>query len=114
MAAPTSTGATRSPRRGGGSPGGPRGGGGGGELLGGAADELGEDDAGVAAGAEQRRPGHAVDDLVARDLLVDLAGLGREGVELLEHGAQREPHVVARVAVGHGKDVEVVDLVPPR
>ena len=80
----------------------------GGELLGGAADQLGEDDAGVAAGAEQRGAGDGVDDLVAADL-VDLA-LPREPVELVEHGAQRERHVVARVAVGDREDVEVVDL----
>ena len=81
------------------------------ELLGGPADQLGEDDAGVAAGAEQRRAGDGVDDLVAADL-VDLA-LARQAVELVEHGAQRERHVVARVAVGDREDVEVVDLLPP-
>ena len=31
-------------------------------------------------------------------------------VELVEHGAHGERHVVARVAVGDGEDVEVVDL----
>ena len=34
----------------------------------------------------------------------------REPVELVEHGAQRERHVVAGVAVGDREDVEVVDL----
>ena len=42
------------------------------QLLGGAADQLAEDDAGVAARAEQRGAGDGVDDLVAADL-VDLA-----------------------------------------
>ena len=54
------------------------------QLLGGAADELGEDHAGVAAGAEQRRAGHGVDDLVAPDL-VDVALRG----EVVELGAAR-------------------------
>ncbi len=80
----------------------------GGELLGGAADELREDDAGVAAGAEQRGAGDGVDDLVAADV-VDLP-LPREAVQLVEDGAQRQRHVVARVAVGDREDVEVVDL----
>jgi hypothetical protein len=78
------------------------------ELLRRPADQLGEDDAGVAAGAEQRRAGDRVDDLVAPDL-VHLA-LAGQAVELLEHGAQRERHVVARVAVGDREHVEVVDL----
>ena len=80
-----------------------------GQLLGGAADQLREDHAAVAARAEQRRAGDGLDDLVAADL-VDLALLG-EPVELVEHGAQRERHVVPRVAVGDREDVQVVDLV---
>jgi hypothetical protein len=79
-----------------------------GELLGRPADELREDDARVAAGAEQRGPGDGGHELVAADL-VHRAALG-ELVELLQDGAQRERHVVARVAVGDGEDVEVVDL----
>ena len=78
------------------------------ELLRRAADQLREDHAGVAARAEQRRAGDGVDDLLAADL-VDLPG-GGEAVELVEHRAHRERHVVARVAVGDGEDVEVVDL----
>ena len=78
-----------------------------GQLLGRAADQLGEDDAGVAAGAEQRGPGDAVDDLVAADVVQRDAG---EAVELVEHGAQRQRHVVPRVAVGDREHVEVVDL----
>ena len=69
------------------------------ELLGRAADQLGEDDPGVAAGAEQGRARDRVDDLVAADL-VEVTALGGEPVELLEHRAQGERHVVARVAVG--------------
>ena len=81
------------------------------QLLGGAAQELGEDHARVAARAEQRRAGDRVDDLVAADV-VDVALRG-QAVELVEHGAQRERHVVAGVAVGDREDVEVVDLPPP-
>ncbi len=76
-----------------------------GQLLGGAADQLGEDHARVPPRPEQRRAGYGVDDLVATDLVHAL-----EPVELLEHGAQRERHVVAGVAVGDREHVEVVDL----
>ena len=42
---------------------------------------------------------------------IELLALGvREAVDLVEAGAQRERHVVARVAVGDREDVEVVDL----
>ena len=78
------------------------------QLLRRAADELGEDHAGVAAGAEQRGPGHRADDRVAADV-VDVAQRG-QAIELGEHGLERERHVVARVAVGDREDVEVVDL----
>jgi hypothetical protein len=78
------------------------------ELLRRPADQLGEDDAGIAARSEQRCAGDGVDDLVAADL-VDLA-LPGEAIELVEHRAQRERHVVARIAVGDREDVEVVDL----
>ena len=37
-----------------------------------------------------------------------------EAVELVEHGAQRQRHVVAGVAVGDREDVEVVDLLAAR
>ena len=82
------------------------------QLLGGAADELGEDHAGVAAGAEQRRAGDRVDDLLAADLVERSLVLG-EPVELVEHRAQGQRHVVAGVAVGDGEHVEVVDLLSP-
>ena len=82
------------------------------ELLGGAADELGEDHAGVATGAQQRRAGHGVDDLVAPDH-VDVALRG-EIVELGQDRAQGQRHVVARVTVGDREDVEVVDFLAAR
>ncbi len=86
-----------------------------GQLLGRAADQLGEDHAGVAARAEQRRAGDRGDDLVATDV-VDRALLGGAGeaIELLQHGPQRQHHVVAGVAVGDGEHVQVVDLLPAR
>ena len=85
------------------------------QLLGGAADQLREDHAGVSSRAEERRAGDGSDDLVAADL-VDRALLrgGREAVQLLHDRAQRERHVVARVAVGDREDVQLVDLVAAR
>ena len=50
-----------------------------------------------------------LDDLLAADLVERPLVLG-QAVELVEHGAQRERHVVAGVAVGDREDVEVVDL----
>ena len=81
------------------------------QLLRGAAQELGEDHAGVAAGAEQRGARDRVDDLVAPDL-VEVA-LPRQAVELVEHRPQRQCHVVPGVAVGDREHVQVVDLPPP-
>ena len=78
------------------------------QLLGGAAQELGEDHARVAARAEQRGAGDGVHELVAADV-VDVA-LRRQAVQLVEHGAQGERHVVPGVAVGDREHVEVVDL----
>ena len=49
---------------------------------------------------------------VAPDL-VDLAAARRGWSSSSQHGAQRERHVVARVAVGDREDVEVVDLLAP-
>lgn len=37
-------------------------------------------------------------------------GIGGKGGELLGHRGERERHVSAGVAVGHGEDVELVDL----
>jgi hypothetical protein len=37
-----------------------------------------------------------------------------QAVEFVNHGAQRLHHVVARVPVGDGEDVEVVHLMPAR
>ena len=65
-----------------------------------APQDLGEDDAGVAAGAHER----AVADGLARRRQVIVGP-----VELLAHRAQGERHVRARVAVGNGIDVEPVD-----
>ena len=85
------------------------------ELLGGAADQLREDHAGVAARAQQRRARDRLDDLLAADL-VDRAVLvaALQAVELGEHRAQRQRHVVARVAVGDREHVQVVDLLAAR
>ena len=85
-----------------------------GELLGGAPDQLREDHAGVAAGTEQRGAGDRGDDLLAADV-VDRAALGgtRQPVQLLQHRAQRQHHVVPGVAVGDREHVQVVDLLAP-
>ncbi len=66
-----------------------------------AAHDLGEDDAGVAAGAHERALG---DGGGHRRDVGDVALL-----ELLDHGAHGERHVGARVAVRDRVDVEVVD-----
>ncbi len=81
------------------------------QLLGGAADDLAEDDAGVAAGAHQRRAGQRLHQLGSPDL-VDLEAV--EAVELLHHGPHRHRHVVAGIAVGDREDVEVVHLLATR
>src|SRR5207302_1791829 len=54
-------------------------------------------------------------DLVAPDV-VDRAFLGcaRQPIQLLQHGAQRQHHVVAGVAVGDREHVQVVDLFAAR
>ena len=71
------------------------------ERLGGAAQDLGEDDAGVAARAHQRRP---------RQLLCERRPVGGGGgLEHLHDRARGQRQVRAGVAVGDGIDVEVVD-----
>ena len=71
------------------------------ERLGGAAQDLGEDDAGVAARAHQRRP---------RQLLRECGPVvGGGGLEHLHDRARGQRQVRAGVAVGDGIDVEVVD-----
>ena len=80
------------------------------ELLGGAVDQLREDHAAVAARPEQRCARDRLDDLVAPDLVDRAVPSGGQPVELGEHGLHRQDHVVAGVAVGDGKHVEVVDL----
>ncbi len=85
------------------------------ELLGGAADQLREDHAGVAARAEQRGAGDGLDDLLASDLIDRALLIGAlQPVELAQHGAQRQRHVVAGVAVGDREHVQVVDLLAAR
>ena len=78
-----------------------------GQLLRCAADDLAEDDTGVASRTHQRCAGESVDQLGATDLIDHLPV---EAVELVAHRAQRERHVVARVAIGDREDIEVVDL----
>jgi hypothetical protein len=79
----------------------------GGQLLRSAPHDLRQDHAAVAARAEQRRAGDGADDLVSPDR-VD--GLSVHRVERLQHRLERERHVVPRVAVGNGEDVQVVHL----
>ncbi len=66
-----------------------------------AAQDLREDDAGVAARAHQRATRQRLGDARRR-------GLGRVG-DALRRRAQRQGHVLPRVAVGNGKDVEGVN-----
>ena len=76
------------------------------ERLGGAAQDLGEDDARVAARAHQRGPGQ---------LLRQRRTVGRRGrVERLHDRARGQRHVRARVPVRDRVDVEVVDPPPVR
>ena len=81
-----------------------------GQLLGGAADDLGEDHAGVAARAHQRRPRQRLHQRRAADLVEPLAV---DPVELVQHRAHGHRHVVAGVAVGDREHVEVVHLLAP-
>jgi hypothetical protein len=80
------------------------------QLLGGAADQLGEDDAAIAARTEQGGASDRLDDLIAADLIDRAVMEQREAIELGEHRLERERHVVARVAVSDREDVEIVDL----
>ena len=77
-----------------------------GERLDRSAQDLGEDHARVAARAHQRR---------SRQLLRERGTVrcGRS-LERLDDGAGGKGEVRARVAVGHGIDVQVVDPVPVR
>ena len=72
-----------------------------GELVGEAAEELGEDGAGVAPGAEHRAAG---EDRPGR-----LGGARALAVELGDGGLGGEEEVGARVAVGNREDVEIVE-----
>ena len=71
------------------------------EHFGGAADDLREDDPRVAARAHERRARDRVRERRPRRI----GGVGQR----IHERAHRERHVRARVAVGHGIDVEVVD-----
>ena len=68
------------------------------------AQDLRGDDAGVAARAHERAGG---------DGLADLGGGSADGQlgQACNDGFQRQRHVRAGVAIGHGEDVETVDLV---
>ncbi len=76
------------------------------QLLGSAADDLAQDHARVAARAHQRRAG----DLAHDHRALRVAVLALEHVELVEHVAHRQGHVVAGVTVGDREHVEIVDL----
>jgi hypothetical protein len=81
------------------------------ELLRRSSHELRDDHTRASARPEQRSPCNRRDDVLA----VDLVGLAapwstREPIQLLNHGAQCEHHVVARVGIGDGEDVERVHL----
>jgi hypothetical protein len=69
-------------------------------ALGGVADR-------VVGGAEQRGAGDRGHELVATDVVDHLAV---DAIELGEHRPHGHRHVVPRVAVGDGEDVQVVDL----
>ena len=77
------------------------------QLLGGAANDLREDHAAVAARAEQSGASHGAHDLVTAHV-VDRRAV--ESVQLVDHRAHRQRHVVPRVTVGDREDVQVVDL----
>ena len=56
----------------------------------------------------------ATESTISSRPMSSMSPCARQAVELVEHGAQRERHVVARVAVGDREHVEVVDLPPAR
>ena len=77
-----------------------------------AADELADDDPGVAAGGEQDGPLEGAALLHEGGLAEDAGGLvGRD--DLVDGGVEGEVEVGAGVAVGHREDVEGVDLGAP-
>ena len=73
------------------------------ETLGHTAQDLRGDDTGVAAGAHQGTVGDGAGDGLH-------VGVGGKSGELLGHRGERERHVGAGVTVGHGEDVELIDL----
>ena len=76
---------------------------GGNQALRHAAQDLAGDDAGVAAGTHEGAVGDGLGD-------VRHGGGSGQGVDLLDDGPQRQGHVGAGVAVGHGEHVELVDV----
>ena len=68
-----------------------------------AAQDLGGDDAGVAAGSHERAGGNGLAHLVR-------AGADGEVGHVTHHALDGQRHVRARVAVGHGEHVQAVDL----
>ncbi len=81
----------------------------GGQGLGGAAQPLGQDDAGVAAGADQRAPGHRADGM-AEVRAVAVLRFGEAALDGGGGGLDGQVEVGAGVAVRYGVDVECVDL----
>ena len=73
------------------------------ETLGHTAQDLRGDDTGVAAGAHQGTVGDGAGDGLH-------VGVGGKGGKLLGHRGERERHVGAGVTVGHGEDIELIDL----
>ena len=73
------------------------------KALGHATKNLRGNNAGVAAGAHQGAMGDGAGDGLH-------VGVGGKSGELLGHRGERERHVGAGVTVGHGEDVELIDL----
>jgi len=73
------------------------------EALGDAAQDLARNDTGVTAGTHEGAVRYGLGDVFHR-------GGGGQHLHLADHGAERERHVRARVTIGDGKDVELVDF----
>ena len=76
------------------------------QAVGHAPEDLARDDAGVAAGAHQRPEADRGGDAVGR--------LTRDRLRLVQGGLHGRVHVRSGVTVGHGVDVQAVDLVDVR
>ncbi len=81
------------------------------ELLGRAADDLAQDHARVPASAHERRASDRAHDL--GPLRIAVHGRLLQAIELVDHMAKGQRHVVAGVAVGDREHVQVVDLLAP-